>query len=591
MAGDSQKNIIEGFRYLEKERFSFFSDDEWGDILELLQDVQAKKEVGVRYRIKRKDSMLSVHVYVVAPDWAGLVDSVAGILHVKGYNLKTLVGFVNEYNRYGVVYARIDIETPHIDEEEVKRKFESILPLLKVVAKGGTSIERLLYISAFKLEVYEKIARELSKIATHEELKDILREDGELERFVVSRSEAYLREREPKDLAEQVLTNFRFQRELRKMRRGVLVKVGNLKTTREELTCISVAGFDREISLDDVLESMRGFIPDFQRKYDKQFVTDDGIAVIRVEFTDKDGNPLDEDELNLLAQHVKNQLSRIRRREYMELKAGTELIGRVLIPRLIEEAEKSGRPQVYLLPGKVTKELAEFKLAVVAPITDELGGIKQKIIDTLSKVDGIYVTSAKATSQVRGLEIDLFNVKAETGRFDKEEEIYDAIRDSLDSVLGKYRDFDEGMRRLDRRKLEEVLSRLKDRGIDPRFIRHYFYEMDDFYRISTSPQELADEIAFAYTLLKNYLVSSQELVVDGVAHDAVIHIGVAGPRELIDLHKIFSTLVEFDPLITRVEEYGAVVVVFDVRKRERMPSLKEMIDKVKKAVKIEKEGG
>jgi len=584
MIEDIYQKVNKEFGYLEKERLSFFSREEWKKILSLLKKVKETREVQVDLHIYKEKPPFIFEVTVVAPDWAGLVDTVAGIIHQRGYNIQVLLGLVNASGEYGIVHAKLLLR----DEQDMTLVIEdlkTISSLLKVVAKGGHSIEKLLYGGAKKLEIYDGIIRALRKMARPDELAELLKEDGEVERFVVSRSEAYLIERNPQDLAEQILSNYRFQKHLRDKGRGVFVKVRNVVTVRERLTCITVAGFEREITLDDVLDEIREFLPEFQRKYDKQFVTDDGITVIRLEITDEKGEPLKEEDLPLLEQHLKEHLTRKKRREAFDLKAGTELYGRVLIPRLIQEVELTGLPQMYLLPGRVTREYAEFKLAIVVSLNDRpLGEIRHSLIDRLSQVPGLVVTSAKPPSKSKGIEIIILNLRAELGEFTSEEEIYDVIKASLNEVIPTFRDFDEGMRRSDRRKLEEVLEKLKERGIEGRFVRHYFYEMDDFYRISAPADELAYEVSFGYHLLKEYLRKGNGIWVDGDSKNQIFLIGLVGPPGKINLEAYLGVLKDWNPLLTRLEEYGAALLVFNLKKKKGVPSLRQILQKIRKVI-------
>ena len=581
------QDVIKEFGYLEKGRLSFFSPNEWKKILSFLKKVKKTGEVQVDLHSLREVPPFILEVTVVAPDWAGLVDTVAGIIHQRGYNIQVLLGLVNASGEYGIVHAKLLLK----DEKEmssVLEDFKVISSLLKVVAKGGRSIEKLLYGGAKKLEIYEAITRGLKRMAKPDELIELLKEDGEVERFVVSRSEAYLAERNPKDLAEQILTNFRFQKTLREKGRGIFVRVKNLITVRERLTCITVAGFERELTLDDVLDEIREFLPEFQRKYDKQFVTEDGITVIRLEITDDKGEPLKEEDLPLLEQHLREHLTRKKRREAFDLKAGTELYGRVLIPRLIQEVENTGLPQMYLLPGRVTREYAEFKLAIVIPLEDRpLGEIRHSLIDRLSQVSGLVVTSAKPPSKSKGLEIIILNLRAELGEFTSEEDIYDVIKASINEVIPIFRDFDEGMRRSDRKKLEEVLGKLRERGIESRFVRHYFYEMDDFYRISAPTDELAYEVSFGYNLLKEYLRKGDGIWVDGDSKNQILLIGVVGPPGKINLEAYLGILKEWDPLLTRLEEFGAALIVFNIKKKKGISSLRQILQRIRKVIAVE----
>jgi len=574
------QEAAEKFSHVEERRLLSFSPEEWDKILYLLKLAESTGEVQVDlsagYSKCGKPQLLLI---LIAPDWAGLVNTVAGFIHEGGYNINYLTAMVDSSGKYGIITTHIILNS----EEEMKKVEEEIrqrLGLLKAVARGGGSIEKLVHIGTKKLEVYEKVVEAIKKMAQEEELKELLSERGEVERFIISRSEAYLVERKPEDLARQILTNYRFQKLLREKGRGAYVSVENIETTREKLTCISAAGFERDLSLDDVMDWLREYIPDYIRKYDKQFVTSDGIAVIRLEITDGSGQPLKEEELPLLERQLFNKLKRRRQRETFELKAGTELLGRVLIPKLIQEAESSGKAQAYILPGKVTRDSAEFKLIVVSPFKkDEGESIHDKLLDSLSAEAGISVSSAKPPTKMRGFEVSYINLKADLAEFNTEEEIYDVIKQRLQEVLGEFRDFDEGMRRLDRQKMKQVLASLENRGLAPRFVKQFFYAMDDFYRISASVDEITDQIMFASDILRMYLKSgSNRILCDFIERDTYVLVGIIGPQGEVNLERYLRTLGKFNPVLTVLDIFGASLIVFYFKKKDNWEELKKALD-------------
>ncbi len=577
------QEVLEKFGHLEERRLLSFSPEEWNKILTLLERVEATGEVQAHLSTgKSKLGKPQLFFLLIAPDWAGLVNSVAGVVHEGGYNISYLNAFVDISGRYGIIVLQIDLET----EEEVAKvesELKQRMDLLKAIARGGGSIERLVHVGTKKLEVYENVVEALKKMASEEELKDLLKEKGEVERFILSRSEAYLIERKPEDLARQILTNYRFQKLLREKGRGAYVRVENINTVRENLTCISAAGFERDISLDDVMDWVREFVPDYIRKYDKQFVTSDGIAVIRLEITDGTGKPLKEEELPLLERQLLDKLNRRRQRETFEIKAGTELLGRVIVPRLIQEVEATGISQVYILPGKVTRDTAEFKLVTVSPVKGRFGEIHDKLLDSFSTERGISVSSAKPPSRMRNYEVNFINLKADLGEFTNEEEIYDVIKSHLQKVLGEFRDFDEGMRRLDRQKLKEVQASLENRGLAQRFIKQFFYSMDDFYRLSASVDEITDQIMFASDLVRDYLEKGgNEIYVDFVERDTYILVGVIGPHGKVNLEKYLKVLRRFDPVLTILDVFGSMLVVFYLRKKDKVEEIQAALEKLGK---------
>jgi len=575
----TREKVKEIFGDISPHRLQLFTEEEWDEILKLIRRVEKSGEAQVVAQIGEPPPPVDFSIKVVAPDWAGLLDAVVGAVHHRGYNIDFVVGLVTKIGSYGIVHTSIVLRS----EKDIKRASEDmkkLLPFLKAIAQGTKSIQKLLNVGTKKLEIYENIVEALRKMTRDEEFKELVKEDGEVERFTLSRSEAYLEERTPEILAEQILTNYRFQEALRERGRGIYVKVRNIETVREKLTCVSVAGYEQDLSLDDLLDEVREYLPNFQRKYDKQFITDDGISVIRLEIADREGRPLDERDVPLFERHLKNRLARRRLRESVELKAGSELFGRVLIPRLLEEAEKTGVPQLYLLPVKIGREEAEFKMAIVAPLDGrEPGEIRHKLMESLSRIQGLMVASAKPPSVSKGIEINILTLTITLAEFGNPEDIYDGIKKELQKIFPKFRDFDEGMRKSDREKLQELLQLVEKKGIEVRFARKYFYGMDDFYRLSAPVGDLLDEIEFAHSLLLRYL-REERLVFDAMKKNRKVLLAIVGPAREVDFRKYLNVIVDYEPLLTQIEEYGATLVVFNLRGKKVPDSTSEILEKI-----------
>jgi acetolactate synthase small subunit len=554
----------------------------WKEIEKGVKEVSKKKKPYITYDFEGNGDVSSLNILVVARDWAGLVDAVVGTVHQRGYNIHYLLGLVTSDWEYGIILTKILLR----DEDEIKRAREDVnllISFLRAVSVGGKSVQKLIHVGTRKLEIYHKVVTVLKEMCNEEEFKELIKEGGEVEAFTISRSEAYLEERRPEDLARLILTNFRFQNQIREGKARVKVMVENIETVRERLTGISVAGLEGDISMDDVLEALRDFIPGFQRKYDKLFITPDGILVIRVEITDENGEPLKEDELPLLERHLRSRLLRRRLRELIDLKTGSELFGRVLVPRLIQEAEKSGIPQLYILPERITRGMGEFRLVLVAPLNGKpLGEIRDRVIDSLSKIKGLIVSSAKAPTPYRNFEVDILTIKAILAEFESPERIYDMIKAFLLKILPDIRDFDEGMRSADQKKLKNLLEKVKERGVDPRFAHLYYYEMDDFYRISTPEEELIEEISFADRLLREYIaLGASRPKVEALDKMKTILIGVVGPSGSIPVESFLKELAPFDPILTRIEEYEATILVFVLKRKKVKEPLNDLLDRLR----------
>jgi acetolactate synthase small subunit len=576
------KSLRPSFCHLPEEKTQCFCDEEWDVIKGLLSaSRKSKGDVQIAVEMHKKELPATLTFTVVAPDWSGLINTVAGSVHEKGYNIQCIHGLTTVAEDFGIVQLTVLLESKKM-VNQAKTDFEDLANFLRVIGRGGASVKKLIHIGAKKLEVYESILNALKKITKPKEYKELAKEEGEVAMFVTSRSEAYLVERFPEDLAGQILVNYRFQKELRSRRSRVLVHVENIKTTREELTCISAAGYDRDLSLDDLLDEIREFVPDFQRKYDKEFVTRDGIAVMRLEMVDSSGGFIPTEDLSLLERRLEGKLRRKHRRSRFYIKTGTELFGRILIPRLVQEAESTGIPQVYIFPGRMTRESSEFRVSVVSPLKGEtLGSVREGLVDSFLRIGGLYVTSTKPPAQLKDIEIDLIGLRADVGEFPSEEKIYEEIKKCVAEVVGEFRDFDEGMRLSDRKKIDQVADFLRTR-VDVRLVREYFYEMDDFYRISAPVKAIAEEIMFADTLIKGYFR-------DGKFHlevreaDGMILVGLIFPSRTVNLELYLKAMNPYNPFLTRLEAFGATLATFNVKKKGSINTskLKKELKKVK----------
>ncbi len=538
-------------------------------VYKLLQEVKKTGNVKIAPIYPRNDRLPGVvGLVVVTPDWAGLAEAVAGLVHAKGHNLLYENAFVveREYvggeGQYGVVVVRLLAQSPeHL--EVIKKDIEEVILALEEIAPGSDSVRNVLQIGFIRIINMVKISEELRKIVnSEEEYREITKPQGELEKFMLSRTVAYISDRSPELLARQVYQNFKFIRTLREKGRGLFVDIHNEPTRNGVQTCITVAGFERHISMDDVLDEIREYFPKFKIKYDKQFVTADGIIVIRVEITDEHDRPLSEQEIELLKNRLTDWLSKRKRQRFMITNL-IELIGRILVPTLISEAKNSGIAQFYMIPEDVTKDYADFVVVLVVPLTDRGQEISRKVIEKLSVTPGISVKSYRPPKISKGCEILIVNIRALAGEFKSEEEIYDRVKDAVKSVVPNLRDFDEGMRKMERERLDEVMKILEDHRVDQAFVREFFYSMNGFERVSTPPQHLANKILFAYRLLREFFRDGKAFDVIREKHSVIM--GFAVPVGNGRTEKIMNMLTDFSPSFVRIDDFGTSLVVVEIK--------------------------
>ena len=570
----NREELLREIAHLPESKRKAFEDEELDVIASLMT---ACAETGQPQVDVRKIAEGERHNYfftVVAQDWAGMLDAVSGIIHEGGHNIQYITAMTNSSGKLAVIMMVLSLTLKEARGFEAQRT--EFVSLLKMAAQGGLSIKRMVTIGATKIRVFSAVLRELRYNASEEELAEITAPGKELEQFITTRSEPYLTERFPGDLALLILTQHRFQRTVKETG-GVQVKVSNIKTSKEQLTGITVAGLDRFLSLDAVLDALREFTPDYKRKYDKEFVTEDGVSVVRVEITDADYNPLSAEDCLSLENFLKSRLeeSRIKRRD-LRLKSGAELIGRILVPRLIEETEVTGRSQLLILPEGMEEGVAQFRMVLINIGEDFSDQIRQRLDDC----QGIVVSSLKV-SPARDKNVCLFALYVDTSYLDSEEEIYAAIKRAVQEFLPDIRDFDEGMRRMGVERLRRITDLVAERGISPRFAKRVFYGMDDAYRVTTPPEEIAEEIVFVSDILNRFL-SGGEPVADYIAHDDSYFFGIAGPRGLLSLEPFVEMFRPHEPIFTGLEMMGVNMYLFRVRKtRDVKPRvlLKEMRQK------------
>ena len=555
--------------------------------LEFLYNKALKTKVpSVKVYVTKEGKNTFLKAIVVAEDWAGLVDTASGAFHEKGYNLEYLNSFtVKEEERLmGVVIALSDVT--HKDIERVKNDAKILQNFIKEIAQGGYRVKKVMVLGFEKLFIMLNIERALRKIIDEEELKEIASQDGELFYFVISRSEAYLKDRAAAMLAKVVEFNYRAIKELREVGRGIRVLVHNLRTKKgEHLTGVSVAGFERDISMDDVFDAIRALYPHFVRMYDKQFTTDDGITVIRVEFFKEGKQPVKRDEIELLKNHLETTLKYKRPRVPMNINLGPELFGRVVIPKLIEEVQSSGDTNVYIFPfEKDDKGNLLMMIGVVGRKNNKIN-YKEALTSAFSKTQKFELQNFRSGfSPSKSIDVQIITIKAKLSYFDSEVELYTELKNILEKSIGFFRDFDEGMRKLDRTKLSQIMEDFKGSQISERFIKSYYYSLDVFYRISQPVQNIIEEIRFTHNLFVDYFRHNHKI--DMLIGNKRIYLSIIGKENEINLQKIIKLLTPYNPTFTRLDIFGVILCTFtfQVEDKKRIEELKSIYESIKKEV-------
>jgi len=498
-------------------------------VISLLEDFRKTNEPKVEINYNKK----VFTIYIIARDWAGIMDAVLGLFHDEGFNIHFAYAFATENDEAIIILKIRNLnESDMIRLEQNRNKF---LSLLKTAIKGGLSLTKLLNIGTKKIKIYNEIMDKLKDLADEEEYKDIISENGELIKFVLSRSEQYLSERKIEDLAYIVYKSYKLQKEFLKTK-NVQIDIHNFITKRERLTGLTIVGYYENVSLDDVLDALKEVIGNYHRKFDKEFITDEGVIVIRLEITDENENFISEDKHSIILNYLKEEFSKPKekRLKFFKIRAGMELYGRILIPYLISEVERTNISQMLILPEDIDTNRIDLRLFLILHSNERCN--ENVLIETLKK-NKFSILSFE--NKLRG-NVQVIHVKLSTllENFENEIDVYNSLKKSISEIASKIRDFDEGIRNLNVQKLYEVMEILGNK-VSERIIKRLFYQYDDILRLNLSANEIAEEIKFSYTLLTRFL-STEKTIYEVLSSERFYIVGISKKREEIDIEKILN---------------------------------------------------
>lgn len=560
----------------------------------ILQDLleKSKKTHGYPHVYVSFPSPGRMSIAVVARDWAGLLDIVTTYLHILDINLSLIVASLL-YRDERISLSGIYIEAPlpqEIDPKELQTVLTQELP---TIIESGEELREILLIGTRKLQVYQRIIRVLSNEMSEEEFQRFIR-SREAVYFVHARSEAYLTERDPETLAYIVRTNWAFQEMLRQKKRGIFVDVHNLithkKDQEEHLTGITVVGLDAEISLDSVMDVLREYDPFFRRKYDKEFISSDGIAVIRLEVTNREEKAYPPSLHPVIRRHLADGLQTMRR-ERRSSPPGGEVLARAIIPQLLHEAIRTGIPQMLLFPQLTERDFARYTL-VVAMLSEDYRRhtppLTTRLVERLNEIPDVHITTIPSPHihKENGKEATYLSVELSvTGRMEDHETLYRTIQDILQELLKNVRNFDQGMREHDSRKLKEVLNNLRDREVNTQFIRRFFYTMDPYQRFLVSSELITEEILLAEDLLREYLQKDTPVIREQSVGDMVL-IGIVWDKKNPPLTTLTQLVETYKFRMTSVPIYGVTVSILVGKISDPQPlrrTLEELRKKLQKS--------
>ncbi|MEN3045174.1 MAG: hypothetical protein ABDH37_08200 [Candidatus Hydrothermales bacterium] len=540
-------------------------------ILDKMIRIASKKGVCVKIDEEERRG----RIYVVAKDWPGLQDAISTSIHERGFNLHFFMGFVLEKNLAGII-AEVEL-TDHNIREKFRKEKEFLKRYLPDIAKFDPWMKGLLDSTASKLRIFREVLRILRKELKRKKLiKDIV---VETEKFFSSRSWAYIGSRKPEDLAQQILMQIEL-RNLVREKGGIHVHIKNFRTLSEELTGILIAGSSRDLFLDQVLDVLRDIIPDFRRKFEKVF-TEDGVTVIRIEIQTPEETWYPEEKHliieNYLIEHLK-----LRRRKILSerLRVSPEIIGRVIIPSLIQEVKNTKIPQIYTFLTGVTDEHIYFKVLGVIPKKSE-GSYTDEIIKSLDKIKGINVVSSKAPSFSHDYEIVIINTCSESALFDSPDDVYKILNDTLREVIGNFRDFDQGLRILENLKFNQLEEKMAGSGIELHLLRRLFYSLDEFFRVQIDIEDLTLGFKMLWSNVMKY-ASSHEFLCNFKNGKKTSIVTFCGDRAENMFETVLDEFKGKELSALRFDDFGFVAYLIFLSYNQKPIELEEISSKLKK---------
>ena len=533
--------------------------------LALLQKWKEKEETVVIFpKPEIKEYPAIYFVGFLAKDWHGLAAATMGVVTEK-WNIATYWGMTFHYKKekIGMVIFGIEIENEDKLTEILAERKEIRDKLYKACFKGWRK-RILLTHGARKIEIFE-------------EVMELLKQDGKLEyelaeevtKFFDSRGEEYLEERSPKDLSEIILINYEFIQKMRKAGGKSQVKAKHLRTKREKLTGITIACRERDFSLLLALDAIREVSP-LTIKYNKEFVTPDGISIYRIE---TDGYQQEEK----IKKSIMRKLT-TRKFERMALKQiprGFEQYSRAIIPKLIKEYNSSLIPQVYISPELIVPEFIHFKIIVVKNISSPW---ISKAIRELDKIKEFVVLGSEPPKVYQNSELSIFDLKVDTGILEDTESIYSTIREILRKILGEFRDFDEGMRRMDVEKFNEVKRRVKWTNRD--LLREIYYGIEDFCRVNASEEEIIEIVKLGVKLTKSKVPNIKWLDMDRKC----TLIGISSKKNI--LSQVLRILAKYETGVSKIQIEDINLLILRIEKEEKSLSHDETDAIIQKITKI-----
>lgn len=568
----------------------------------LLTDWEAKKSKKIITACSQvcyiKDGPCVTSFGILSQDWPGLSNACLGVIHEMGWNIYFMKGFSINYQDTPLGIVIIGIRT---DDEAVYKTLmaqtEKIESKLRQAAVGDSGKAYLLNEEMRKLEIYSRVITEIQRIYLEDDLEEIIGLNGEAVKYFAARSRDYIENRKIEDIARQIILNFTLIKKAHETGSPIQLDISNFETATEgTFTGVTVAGQASMLNLEDCLKTIELTIPNFLLKHNREFTTGEGISLYRIEFVDAQGNPLSESEQEKLRKGFDSLVLNKRRdrAQWIESIGGFEQYARAIIPLLVREAKTSEITQVYQSVGNATDLYIDFKIIIAVP--GEKGGrrdLSSQVIAAIENTSGLQVLAIKPPKWFDTTQMFIVDIRASLTVISDTEMVYQVLRETLKEALGKFRDFDEGMRTMDATKSKTIRKHLGD--MDKSLLRELYYGIEDFYRVTAPINEIVAHISLARDMIQKLRQGNESVVIlheelgthtqsgKFIPRAVLVAIGYPAERTLLGtILKIFSA---FDVTMSRLERSGNNILLCRITKNEKAPSkqdIKSLLEKLKR---------
>ncbi len=498
----SKKEIINKLKKILDSQQIFPLDQQRMMLLKLIHnyDITKKKAVIILDEHIRDIYPSTIALGVLAEDWPGMSNSILGLIHHRSRNVQFIKGFTVEFKKkiVGIVILAFNIYSKN-ELDVFKKEKKSLIKTIKEAAVGSVSKYILQDEEAVKSGIFNQILKRIKKIYTEDDIDQLINENGQVLKFVLSRTRKYLEERKTNDLADFILENFKCQKLVRSGNVNEIIKIKNFETTYEKLTGITFVCKGYVISIEDFLRTLDHIVPDHIIKHHKSFVSSDGLLVYRIEIVDKYGSQL----TSLLTSSIEKSFNKIviaaHNSRFSNIKSvgGFEHFARAIIPFLMDEIERTRITQVFLNVTNKTDFNIEIKAIIVRTFKN-----KGKILNLIPKIDklpGVEISSFIPTKVYRdNFFVDLFKLKIDLSEFSSVRDIFDTLRETIKKEFGAIRDFDQGLRDINIFILTKLIDELKE--IDKKIIMEIFFNFDEMFRIETNFEVMKEVVSMCYDL-------------------------------------------------------------------------------------------